>query len=97
MTVGEIMSIIGGVIGVASLIGGLIARDRQMFKAIDVKTAAVDEKYDRETKTLHERVNRTRDEMVRQADLQSHTQRIEGTLGNIQVQLNLLIQKFIKE
>lgn len=97
MSIGEFLAIGGFVIGIATLVGGLIARDRQMFKAIDVKTAAVDDKYDRETKNLHERVNRTRDEMVRQADLQSHTQRIEGTLGAIQSQLNMLIQKFIKE
>lgn len=93
----EYLAISGFVIGLLGVVGAVVVRDRQVHKTIDDKVDAVRQHVDSETRALHERVNRTRDDMVRQSDLQTHTTRIEGMLGNMQSQLNMLIQKLLKE
>jgi hypothetical protein len=61
--------IVGAVAAVAATIGGYIMRDRQVAKLIATGDA-----------TLHERVNRVRDEYVRRDDLTGHITRIETML-----------------
>lgn len=95
--VGTILSLGGVVLAIIGAVGMAIVRDRQVHKTIDDKVGVVEQKIDREIATLHERVNRTRDDMVRQADLQAHSTRIESVLSDVKAQLNILIQKMIKE
>lgn len=95
--VGTLLGIGGTVLAILAAVGAVVARDRQIHKTIDDKVGAVDQKIDREAANLHERVNRTRDDMVRQVDLQAHSNRIEGMISDVKAQLNILIQKMIKE
>lgn len=81
-----VLSIGGFVVALTGLVGGIIVRDRQVHKTIDDKVGQV-----------NDRVNRLRDDMVRHSDLKAHTDRIEGMLSNVQNQLNMLIQKLLKE
>lgn len=94
---GEYLAIGGFVVALVGLVGGAVMRDRQVHKTIDDKVGTARSEFSSETKTLHERINRTRDDMVRQGDLQAHTTRIEGMLSNMQGQLNMLISKLLKE
>lgn len=70
-----------------TLIGGIIARDRAL-------TNMIHQNHEENTKSikdgddvLHERINRTRDEMnngyVRRTDLDGHLQRIEASLREL--------------
>lgn len=95
--VGLLLSIGGFVVAVVGLIGGIIVRDRQLHKTIDDKVGAVSTRLDTEATNLHNRVNRLRDDMVRHSDLKAHTDRIESMLANVQGQLNMLIQRLLKE
>lgn len=95
--VGVFLSVGGFVVAVIGLVGGVVVRDRQIHQTIDTKVAAVTKRLDTETDNLNDRVNRLRDDMVRQSDLKAHTDRIEGMLGNVQSQLNMLIQRLLKE
>ena len=61
---------------VITLIGGIMVRDRQVMSTIK----AGDD-------TLHERVNRTRDEYVRRDDLDNHIRRIEKSVEEMRVEM----------
>jgi len=94
---GLMLSVGGFVVAVIGLVGGIVMRDRQLHKTIDDKVGAVNARLDTETANLHNRINRVRDDMVRHSDLKAHTDRMEGMLANVQGQLNMLIQKLLKE
>lgn|SRR5690606_13742439 len=94
---GLLLSVGGFVVAVVGLVGGIIMRDRQLHKTIDDKVGVVNSRLDTEAANLHNRINRVRDDMVRHSDLKAHTDRIEGMLANVQGQLNMLIQKLLKE
>lgn len=93
VSAGDLISIIGVAATLLAIVGGIVARDRQIHTTID----GVRKEAEAEHKNLHERINRTREDMVRQTDLQSHTNRIETMLGSMQGQLNMLISKLMKE
>lgn len=94
---GDTLTLIGLAIAAVGLIGGFVVRDRQVHSSIDTKVANLRDEVNHRTDELHERINRTRDDMVRQADLQAHTTRIEGMLSNMQGQLNMLMQHLLKK
>lgn len=95
--ISEYLAIGGFVIALIGVVSGIVVRDRQVHRTIDDKVDRVRAHTDEEVKSLHERINRTRDDMVRQSDLQNHTSRVEGMLSNMQGQLNMLIQRLLKE
>jgi len=68
----ELQWLIGTLIGVVGLIGGLIARDRQVHKTI----AEGDEK-------LSERITRVQEQYVRRDDLNGHIQSIENSVNQM--------------
>ena len=85
-------SVLIGVVGlVVAIVGGIIARDRAIVKMIhnnsDEASKAIKEGDD----TLHERINRTRDEMhdqfVRRADLDGHLSRIEKGVTDLRAEM----------
>lgn len=69
---GEIAWIIGTALSLSVVIGGIIARDRQLTRMIQDG----DEK-------LHDRVNRVREDMVRRTDLDDHLQRVDKSLQTL--------------
>lgn len=93
----EYLALGGFVVGLLGVVGAVVVRDRQVHKTIDDKVGTVRQHVDSETRALHDRIDRTRDDMVRQGDLQAHTSRVESMLNNMQSQLNMLIQKLLKE
>ena len=68
----ELQWFIGALIGVIGLIGGLIARDRQVHKTI----AEGDEK-------LSNRITRVQEQYVRRDDLNGHIQTIENSVNQM--------------
>lgn len=85
-------SVLIGVVGlVVAIVGGVIARDRAIVKMIhnnhDEASKAIKEGDD----MLHERVNRTRDEMhdqfVRRADLDGNLSRIEKGVTDLRAEM----------
>lgn len=92
-------SVLFGVIGVlVTIIGGVIARDRQITGMIQnnkddihANDAAQDGRTKEATDQLHERVNRLRDEMgkdyVRRSDLDGHLSRIEKNLADMKADM----------
>ena len=81
-----------GVGGLAAVvIGGVIARDRQITNIIHKNheeiIAAISDGDDK----LHERINRTRDDMsnmyVKRADLDGHLQRIENSVASMRQEM----------
>lgn len=68
----ELQWLIGTLIGVVGLIGGLIARDRQVHKTI----AEGDEK-------LSNRITRVQEQYVRRDDLNGHIQTIENSVNQM--------------
>lgn len=71
--VGTWVAVAGGVISLLAVVGGVIARDRVVFREI----SAVRDHADDGDKTLHERVNKTREDFVRRDDLAEHMGRLE--------------------
>lgn len=103
MTVAELATVAGIVLGIAALIAGIIVRDRQVHKTIDDKVGevdkrvdTVDDKHDREAKLLHERINRVRDEMVRPSDLTAFSTSMESGLRDVRDQLKILTGHLLK-
>lgn len=70
-----------------TLIGGIIARDRALTNMIHQNNEETTKSIKEGDDVLHERINRTRDEMnngyVRRADLDGHLQRIEASLKEL--------------
>lgn len=92
MSVGDVWAILGAAAAILTIVGGIVARDRQIHSTID----GVRKDAESEHKNLHERINHTREDMVRQADLQNHTGRIEAVLASMQGQLNMLVSALLK-
>ncbi len=61
---------------IAALIGGVVARDRQMSRQIR----------DGDDK-LHERINRVREDYVRRTDLDGHIQRLENNVDHLRAEV----------
>lgn len=68
----DLQWIVGAAFALVGLIGGVIARDRQLSKMI----TEGDDK-------LHERVNRVRDEFVRRDDLDNHIHRLDKSIDQL--------------
>ena len=64
--------IIGSAMALVVMIGGIIARDRQLTRMVQDG----DEK-------LHDRINRVREDMVRRTDLDDHLQRVDKSLQTL--------------
>jgi len=64
--------IVGTGLSIIAIIGGIIARDRQLTRMI----SEGDDK-------VHERVNRVRDEYVRRSDLDGHIQRLDANIQTL--------------
>lgn len=92
MSTGDIWSVVGAVAAIVAIIGGIVARDRQIHSTID----GVRKEAESEHKNLHERINHTHENMVRQTDLQSLTSRIEVMLASMQGQLNTIVSTLLK-
>ncbi len=93
MSTGDIWSIVGAVAAIVAIIGGIVARDRQIHSTID----GVRKEAESEDKNLHERISRTREDMVHQADLQSYASRIETMLASMQGQLNMIVSTLLNK
>ncbi|MCC4243432.1 hypothetical protein [Stappia indica] len=72
MTTGDVSWLAGAVIALVTMIGGIIARDRQLARMIQDG----DEK-------LHDRINRVREDMVHRSDLDGHIQRLDKSVGEL--------------
>lgn len=72
MTTGDVSWILGALMTLVTVIGGIIARDRQLARMIQDG----DEK-------LHDRINRVREDMVHRSDLDSHIQRLDKSVGEL--------------
>lgn len=72
MDTDTLITIAVAVIAFVGMIGGILARDRQLTRLIT----------DGDDK-LHDRVNRVRDEYVRRADLNGHIQRLDANIQNL--------------
>ncbi|WP_269581986.1 hypothetical protein [Roseibium sp. Sym1] len=59
-----------------ALIGGVIVRDRQIFRSM----RAGDDR-------LHERINEVRDQYVRRSDLDSHIVRLDQSMDRVSTEL----------
>ena len=75
--------IIAAVAALATIIGGVIARDRYVMKQISSGDEAVRDAAQKASDMLHERVNRTRDEYVRRVDLDSHLTRLDTSMQDL--------------
>lgn len=75
----------------AAIFGGLVARDRALTAMIANGDDSARKEFKAATDALHERVNRTRDEMsekyVRRADLDAHMNRIESSIRDVREDL----------
>lgn len=71
---------IGIFVAMFSLVGGIVARDRQVSKAITTGDQANNDKAERQVADLHERINRVREDYVRRADLDGHIQRLDHSV-----------------
>ncbi|MCE7026440.1 hypothetical protein [Jiella avicenniae] len=72
----ELRWIIGAAFALIGLIGGFIARDRQLTSTIKMGDDV-----------LHDRINRTRDEYLRRDDFNAHMGRIETTVSELRHEL----------
>jgi len=91
----DVVGLLGIAATLVTIVGGAIVRDRQIHATIEHKTSKARDHCDKEVATLHERVNRTRDEMMKESDMVSHWSRVEGSLTAMQGQLNMLISHMI--
>lgn len=87
MDASQILLIAGALISLVGVVGGIVVRDRYIQRLItdgDAATrrdaSAETEKVHGETKQLHERVNRVRDEYVKRVDLDSHIERLDSNI-----------------
>ena len=73
----DLQWLIGAFFGLVALIGGIIARDRQLTTLI--KTG---------DDQLHERINRTRDDYVRRDDLAQHNARMREDMQQLREEMH---------
>ena len=97
MTDGDVWNLFGAGAALVALVGGAIARDRAIQKIIDEKVLEVRRSQDQSAKDLHNRINRTRENMVTKEDLQVHSTRVEGMLSGVQQQLNVIVEQLIQK
>lgn len=76
----NIAMLIGWGLTTLMIVGGVIARDRALQNQITAGDKSALDESKREIATLHERINKTRDDFVRRDDLDQHMKRIEGNL-----------------
>ncbi|MCA1241880.1 hypothetical protein LC092_05485 [Stappia stellulata] len=75
--------IVGSAMALVVMIGGIIARDRQLTRMVqdgDEKSTRMIQDGDEK---LHDRINRVREDMVRRTDLDDHLQRVDKTLESL--------------
>lgn len=78
-----IIAMIGTALTFITCVGGLIVRDRAVLAIIAAGDKAVRDEISTELKTLHERINKTRDEFVRRDDLDTHLKSIEQSISRM--------------
>jgi uncharacterized protein YlxW (UPF0749 family) len=83
MTVGELVAISGGVIGLLTVVGGIIVRDRALIAMFTAMVQTARDEAEKEAKTLHERINRVRDEYTRRSDLDQHVTSMQSSIQNL--------------
>lgn len=86
-----ITTIVSTVAAFIAIVGALIARDRALTAMVNNGDDGIRKEFKAATDALHERVNRTRDEMsekyVRRADLDAHMNRIESSIRDVREDL----------
>lgn len=85
----DIPWLIGTAIALFALVGGVIARDRYVLRLIATEVAAVKKDCKEDTNTLHERLNRVRDEYVRRTDMDNHIVRLDQSVQQLASELRL--------
>lgn len=83
MTVAELLAIGGGVIGLLTVVGGVIARDRSLVAMFTAMVEVARDEADKEAKALHERINRVRDEYSKRTDLDAHVQQMNTAINSL--------------
>lgn len=86
------ISVLIGLCGIAVVvIGGVIARDRQITNMIHKNHEELNAAIGDGDEKLHERINRTRDDMsnlyVKRTDLDGHLQRIEKSVTDMRQEM----------
>ena len=75
--------LIGTTLAFVSLVGGIIARDRNLMAMLEDMKDQLRGHTTRTGNELHERVNSVKDEYVRRVDLDGHIVRIEKSMDGL--------------
>lgn len=81
---GSIEWVIGTVLAIVAMLGGAVVRDRQVFKAIRDGDEKLGDKLTTGDKALDDRIDKTRDDYVRRADLEQHIKHLETSVAQLQ-------------
>lgn len=79
----EVYTLIGVGLTILTLVGAAIARDRALTSWFQTRIDAVREGAEKEAKSLHERINRVRDEYSRRTDLEAHMSQVQASLQGL--------------
>lgn len=79
----DIMWVITTAIGLITLIGGIIARDRYILNVISKNNEGAMKAIKESADTINTRVDRVKDEYVRRVDLDGHISRLDGSLRHL--------------
>lgn len=84
----------GVLIPLVALIGGIIGRDRQVWRAISEGDNGVKEAMSESQDRLHARIDKVREEYVRRDDLEKHQESIEHKLDKIHDDMREINRRF---
>jgi uncharacterized protein YlxW (UPF0749 family) len=93
MEVAELAALAGGVIGLLTVVGGVIARDRSLIGTFTAMVNQARDEADKEAKALHERINRVRDEYSKRTDLDAHVQQMNVALQGLAAEVRTHTQQ----
>lgn len=79
----DVFTLITILVALVGAVGGIIARDRYIGKAISTGDRDLSNAMNTKFDTTHERINKIRDEFVRREDLEQHMARVDRGLREI--------------